>query len=156
MGFSNVWFCLIFPSLNHWAFQWKHPREHRKAVSYQKHCSQTCKMLIWYKFSALIQLCSPHLDKLTFYGQVLYWIRQFLFVSLRLHVRWKRCSRSPSLSGRDYPSNTVFENLVYVLVSNTCNHFLKQIMLTSKNISIYLTKLCIIPKLSIVFNYALS
>lgn len=54
------------------------------------------------------------------------------------------------------PTNTVFENLVYFLVSNTCNHFLKQIMLTSKNISIYLTKLCIISKLSIVFNYAFS
>jgi len=104
-----------------------------KYMSYQKHCSQTCNMLIWCKFSALIQLCSLHFDKFTFYGQVSYWIRQFLFASLQLHIRWKRCSRSPSLSGRDYPTSTVFESLVCFPVSNTCSHFLKQIMITSEN-----------------------
>lgn len=119
-----------------------------KYMPYQKHCSQTCKMLIWYKFCVLPQSCWHHFDKLTF----LHWIRQFLFVSLQLHVWRKRRIRSLTLLGRDYPTNAGFEKLICFLGSNACNHFPQQIMLTSKPISIYLTKFCMFSKLSRVFN----
>jgi len=82
-----------------------------RSLCYQKHCSQTCRKLICYKFSVLTQSCSRCFYKLIFYGQVSYWIRQVLFVSLQLHVGWKRCSGSARLSASNYPSKCWFWEL---------------------------------------------